>query len=66
MNSHVLANFGPDPEQDTLTFVVARPITVWLAEVAGDNWAVNSGYDFGQRDRVGLTGEHVATPDTTL
>ena len=62
----MLSGIAPDGEQDALALVVARPVRVGLAEVAGDDWAVDRAHDVGQGDLVGRPGEHVASAHPTL
>jgi len=66
MLAHVLADVGPDTEEHTLTFVVAGPVGVGLAEVTGDYGSVDGGNDFAEHDRVGIAGQDVSAADAAL
>ncbi len=66
MGPHVLADVGPDREQDTLPLVVAGPVLVRQPEVAGDDRAVDGGHDLGEGDLRRGAREHVATADAAL
>ena len=54
------------PEQHALALVVAGPVLVGFAEVAGVDRPVDGGDDLGQGDGLGGPGEHVAAPDASL
>jgi hypothetical protein len=64
--THVVAYLSPDTKQDALTLVVTGPIAVRLTKVAGDNWTINGGHYFGQCDAGSISGQYVASTDTSL
>jgi hypothetical protein len=66
MVTHVLTNFGPHTQENALPFVIAGPVTVRFAKVAGHDWPIDCGHDFSQCDGFGIASQNVATPDTTL
>jgi hypothetical protein len=66
MVTHVLANFGPNAQQNTLPLVITGPVAVWFAKVASHNGSIDSGHDFGQGDGGGFASQNVATADATL
>ena len=66
MGADGLADVGPDGQQDALALVVAGPVGVGLAEVAGGDRAVDGGDDLGQRDLLGRAGQDVAAADAPL
>ena len=55
-----LAHVGPHGQQDALAFVVAGPVGMGLAEVAGGDGPVDGGDDLGQADLLGQAGQDVA------
>ncbi len=62
----MLADVGPHGQQHALTFVVAGAVGVGLAEVAGDDGAVDRAHDRAEGDLVRFAGEHVAAADAAL
>ena len=66
VRSHVLAHFGPDVEEDALSFVVAGAVLVGLAEVAGGDRPVHGGDDLAEGHLLGGPGEHVAAAHAAL
>ena len=61
-----LADLGPHDEQHALALVVAGAVLVGLAEVAGDDGAVDGAHDLAQRDLLRRAGQHVAAADAAL
>jgi len=62
----VLADVGPDREQDALTFVVAGAVLVRLAEVADHDRSVNGAHDLAEGYLFRPAGKHVAAADAAL
>ena len=52
MRSHVLAHVGPDAQEDALPLVIAGPVGVGLAEVAGHDGAVDGADDLAEGDLI--------------
>ena len=63
MVAHVLADLGPDGQQDTLALVVAGAVLVRLAEVAGHDRSVDGADDLAEGDLRRWAGQHVAAAD---
>lgn len=64
--AHVVAGLLPDRQKDALSFMVARPVGMGLAEVAEGDRAVHRRHDVGETDVGRLSGERVATSDPSL
>lgn len=66
MLAHLLADFSPDGQQDALTLVIAGPVGVRLAEIAGLDGPVHGAHDLTEVDVLRRPGQHVATADAPL
>ena len=53
VSAHVLTHVGPDRQQDALTLVLAGPVLVGPAEVAGHDGPVDGTHDLAEGDLLG-------------
>ena len=60
------ADVGPHLEQHALALVVARPVRVRLAEVAGHDRPVDRRHDLAERDLARRARQHVAAAHAAL
>ena len=66
MLAHELARFVPHGDQHALTLVVARPVAVWLTEVADRDRPVDGRDDLRQLNPGRVPRQHVTATDATL
>jgi hypothetical protein len=66
MLTHVIANIGPNAQQNALSFVIAGTVLVGLAEVARCDRSIDRRDDFGQGDGLRSSSQDVPAAHAAL
>ena len=64
--AHVVADVGPNGEENALALVVACAVLVGIAEVASLDGSVDRTHDLRESDQGWISGQHVASTDTSF
>jgi hypothetical protein len=62
----VLSDISPDGQEDALALVVASPVLMGFAEVAGHDGAFYRADNLAEGDVLGRSGQHISTADASL